>query len=103
MVRMLVAAMTVGILGGCSAAPTAELEAGADRLRDTAMKAFEAGDRKRPLELNRLALAVTAHLPATSWRTVENYDDAGLYYYGVQDWERSARHQAIAVLLACGT
>jgi hypothetical protein len=95
--------MAAAILGGCAAVPVGELEGEADRLRDAAMKAFEHGDRKTALELNRRALAVTAHLPATSWRTVENYDDAGLYHYGVADWEQSARHQAIAVLLACGT
>jgi len=95
---------TVAILGsGCTAVPVAELECEADRLRDAAMKAFEAGDRKTPFELNPRAMALTAQLPATSWRTVENYDDAGLYHYSVGDWEQSARNQAIAVLLACGT
>ncbi len=95
--------LIVLLLGGCAVIPDAQLEFEADRLRDAAMTAFEAGDRRTPFELNRSALAVTAQLPSRSWRTVENYDDAGLYYYAVGDWEQSARHQAIAVLLACGT
>lgn len=101
--RLFIAVMTSALLAGCALAPIAETEAEADRLREAAMKAFESGDRKTPLDLNRRALAVTAGLPASSWRTVENYDDAGLYYYGVEDWEQSARHQAISVLLACDT
>jgi hypothetical protein len=99
---VLAAAIAI-LVSGCTAVPVAQLESEADRLRDAAMEAFEAGDRKTPLELSPRALAITAQLPATSWRTVENYDDAGLYHYGVGDWEQSARHQAIAVLLACGT
>jgi hypothetical protein len=87
---------------GCAIAPTAEAEAEADKLRDLAMQRFEAGDRRSALEFNAKALALTAHLPASSWRTVENYDDAGLYHYGSESWMQSARHQAIAVLLACG-
>ncbi len=88
---------------GCAVAPIADLEAEADKLRDAAMKDFEAGDRGSALTHNRKALDVTRHLLPTSWRTVENYDDAGLYYYAGENWEQSARHQAIAVLLACGT
>jgi hypothetical protein len=88
---------------GCAAVPIEKLEAEADRLRDAAMSDFEAGDRRSALALNRKGFDVTHGLSATSWRTVENYDDAGLYYYTNEDWEQSARHQAIAVLLACRT
>lgn len=86
----------------CAIASTAELEARADRLRDAAMQKFEHDDRGSALRLNRRALRVTRHLPATSWRTVENYDDAGLYYCDAGKWKISAQHQAIAVLLSCG-
>jgi hypothetical protein len=88
---------------GCSAVPLAELEAEADRLRDAAMRSFEAGDRAAALSFNARAMAVTRNLPADGWRTVENYDDAGLYYFAGEDWARSAHHQAIAVLLACAS
>jgi hypothetical protein len=72
-------------------------------MRDAAMRAYESGDCRSALALNEKALEVTRGISATSWRTVENYDDAGLYYYASGDWEQSARHQAIAVLLACRT
>ena len=87
---------------GCSTVPVAQIEAEADRLRDAAMQSFEAGDRGAALAFNARAIGVARNLPAGSWRTVENYDDAGLYYYAGEDWARSARYQAIAVLLACG-
>ncbi|MBI3729485.1 MAG: hypothetical protein HY254_14275 [Burkholderiales bacterium] len=86
----------------CHAAPT-QLEIKADKLRNAAMSAFEKDrDQKKALQLNAAALKLTHHLPETSWRTIENYDDAGLYYYESSKWKASARHQAIAVLLACG-
>jgi hypothetical protein len=79
------------------------LEAKADKLRNAAMSAFEKNqDQKKALQLNAAALKVTRHLPETSWRTIENYDDAGLYFYESGKWKASAQHQAIAVLLACG-
>jgi hypothetical protein len=81
----------------------ANLEAEADRLRDEAMSRFEHDDRKTAMALNKKALRVTRHLPETSWRTVENYDDAGLYFFDAGKWKSSAQNQAIAVLLACGT
>lgn len=74
-----------------------------DKLREAAMSAFEKNhDQKKALQLNAAALKLSRHLPETSWRTIENYDDAGLYYYESSKWKASARHQAIAVLLACG-
>jgi hypothetical protein len=96
--------LLAGLLAcGCAAVPIEKLEAEADRLRDAAMRDYEAGDCRSALALNEKALEVTRRLSATSWRTVENYDDAGLYYYATGDWEQSARHQSIAVLLACRT
>ncbi|MFZ6722658.1 hypothetical protein [Undibacterium sp. Ji49W] len=81
----------------------AQLEMQADKLRNAAMAAFEKGhDQQAALKLNKRALRVSRHLPASSWRTIENYDDAGLYYYENNQWKASAQHQAIAVLLACG-
>ncbi len=77
-------------------------EARADRLREAAMSRFEHDDRKAAIKLNKKALRVTRRLPATNWRTVENYDDAGLYYFDAGKWKSSAQHQAVAVLLACG-
>ncbi|MFZ6779933.1 hypothetical protein ACO0LD_24120 [Undibacterium sp. Ji83W] len=86
----------------CHAATT-QLEIKADKLRNAAMSAFEKDhNQKKALQLNAAALRLTHHLPETSWRTIENYDDAGLYYYESSKWKASARHQAIAVLLACG-
>ncbi len=79
------------------------LEAKSDALREAAMSAFEKNhDQKKALQLNAAALKLSRYLPASSWRTVENYDDAGLYYYESNKWKASAQHQAIAVLLACG-
>lgn len=88
---------------GCVTVPVEVVEARTDRLRDAAMKAFESGDRAAALALNARAFESARGLPADSWRTVENYDDAGLYHYAGRDWRRSAWYQAIAVLLACGT
>lgn len=87
---------------GCSALPSTELEAEADRLRDSAMKTFEARDVPTAMALNARAIELARHLPATSWRVVENHDDAGLYFFASGDYAASARHQAVAVLLACG-
>ena len=78
------------------------LETQADWLRDTAMARFEHGDRASALKINRRALRLTRRLPETSRRTVENYDDAGLYYFDAAKWKTSAQHQAVAVLLSCG-
>lgn len=78
------------------------LEERVDSLRDAAMSGFEQHhDRRNALRLNRQAIRLARHLPETSWRTIENYDDAGLYYYDSRKWKLSAQHQAIAVLLAC--
>ena len=85
---------------GAIASP-ADLETRADRLRDSAMARFEANDRRAALLLNKRALRITRHLPETSWRTVENYDDAALYHYDAREWKAAAQHQAIAVLLSC--
>ncbi|MFZ6657486.1 hypothetical protein [Undibacterium sp. TJN19] len=86
----------------CFAAQS-DLEIKADKLRNAAMSEFEKNQNQRAaLQLNAQALRITRHLPETSWRTVENYDDAGLYYYESGKWKASAQHQAIAVLLACG-
>jgi hypothetical protein len=79
----------------------AALETRADRLRTEAWEKFEHADYAGALKLNRRALKVTRHLPETDWRTIQNYDNAGLYYYETHQWKKSAQHQAIAVLLAC--
>ncbi len=93
------------LLGNASAATgtpaTSPIEAQADQLRDAAMEKSEQGDQAAALVLNRHALKVTRHLPETSWRTIENYDDAGLFHYQSRHWKRSAQQQAIAVLLSC--
>jgi hypothetical protein len=81
--------------------PANAAEARADRLREAAMSRFEHDDRKAALKLNKQALRVTRRLPETNWRTVENYDDAGLYYFDAGKWKTAAQHQAVAVLLAC--
>jgi hypothetical protein len=90
------------IFPACAIASVTDLEAQADQLRDAAMARFEHDDRAGALRLNKQALKVTRHLPETSWRTIENYDDAGLYYFSGGKWKTSAQHQAIAVLLSCG-
>ncbi|MCH8620858.1 hypothetical protein [Undibacterium sp. TS12] len=73
-----------------------------DSLRNAAMNRFEQHhDRRNALRLNRQAIRLARQLPETNWRTIENYDDAGLYYYDSRKWKLSAQHQAIAVLLAC--
>jgi hypothetical protein len=82
--------------------PANAAEARADRLREAAMSRFENDDRKAALKLNKQALRVTRRLPETNWRTVENYDDAGLYYFDAGKWKTAAQHQAAAVVLACG-
>jgi hypothetical protein len=82
--------------------PANAAEARADRLREAAMSRFEHDDRKAALKLNKQALRVTRRLPETNWRTVENYDDAGLYYFDAGKWKTAAQHQAAAVVLACG-
>jgi len=79
-----------------------DLETEVDRSRVTAMAAFERGDPGAAVELNRRAIKLSQRLPESSWRTVENYDDAGLYYYSVSQWRSAAHHQAVAVLLSCG-
>lgn len=79
------------------------IEARSDQLREAAMSVFEKSQsQEKALQLNAAALKLSRYLPASSWRTVENYDDAGLYYYESRKWKASAQHQAIAVLLACG-
>ncbi len=90
------------LLAAPSVAAQTDLEAKADKLRDTAMSRFEQGDKRAAIKLSQDARRVTRHLPPTSWRTIENYDDAGLYYYDAGKWKTSAHYQAIAVLLACG-
>ena len=85
----------------CFAAQS-DLEIKADKLRNAAMHEFEQSKNQRSaLKINTQALRITRHLPQTSWRTIENYDDAGLYYFESGKWKASAQHQAIAVLLAC--
>lgn len=86
-----------------SQANQSQLENQVDKFRNAAMAAFEKNhDQRDALRLNKIALKLSHQLPETSWRTIENYDDAGLYYYESSNWKASARHQAIAVLLACG-
>lgn len=81
----------------------ADLEADADGLREEAMVLFEHGDPRSALSVGQRAVRLARYLPETSWRIVEIYDDAGLYYYSAGQWKQSAHHQAIAVLLACAT
>jgi hypothetical protein len=67
------------------------------------MVLFERGDHRSALTVGKRAVKEARHLPEASWRIVETYDDAGLYYYSAGQWKQSAHHQAIAVLLACAT
>ncbi|HUP92666.1 MAG TPA: hypothetical protein VM074_10500 [Solimonas sp.] len=72
----------------------------ADWLRDDAMAHFQHEDYDLALHVNRRAILHARKLPAGSWRTIENYDDAGLYFYTLKRYRQAARYQAIAVLLA---
>jgi hypothetical protein len=74
-----------------------------DTLRKEAMAKSERGDTRGALDTINKTFGIARHWPVSSWRTVENYDDAGLYYFLESSWEAAAYHQAIAVLLACGT
>ena len=78
-----------------------ERELRIDALRAAAAASADRDNVQAALETIQHALRISAHLRATDWRTVENYDEAGLYYYLLNDWQASARHQAVAVLLAC--
>jgi hypothetical protein len=78
-----------------------KLEAEAFRLRDASMNQFMEGKKTAALKLNRDAFRITRRLSPTNVNTIENYDDAGLYYYDAGKWREAAKHQAIAVLLAC--
>lgn len=95
-------ALLVLLASGCAGVGGGELELEADRLRNAAMKTFEGGNVGSAAEMNGRALALSRGLPATSWRVVENHDDAGLYHFAAGKYEASTRHQAVAVLLACG-
>jgi len=97
-----IAAILVCLLPIFAIASPPDLEARTDRLRDAAMERFERGDRRGATRFNERAIRLARQLPPTGWRSIENYDDAGLYYYDARKWKASAQNQAIAVLLACG-
>lgn len=67
------------------------------------MAHYEHDEYSTALMMNRRAIRQGRKLPVTSWRVVENYDDAGLYYFSTRQWRMAARYQSIAVLLSCGT
>lgn len=72
----------------------------ADQQRATAYRQFEQSRYDAALTWVRYSMDTAQRLPATSVQVVEAYDDAGLYFYSQGDYQQSARHQAIAVLLA---
>ncbi len=101
-VKQLVPALVLCLPLACGAS-TDSLKKQIDHLRDTAMQSFEQShDQHQALRLNAKAIRLARHLPASSWRVIENYDDAGRYYFESGLWKASAQHQAIAVLLPCG-
>ena len=93
----------VGCCSGCSAlAQQADFEARLDQQRSEAIAYSHKGQHELAVSAIREAIALSHFLPVTSWRSIESYDDAGLYYYSSQRYKESTYHQVIAVLLACG-
>lgn len=54
------------------------------------------------LALSKIKLAIKESelLPVGSFQAIEAYDDAGLYYYNIEDFRNCAYHQSVAVLLS---
>ncbi|MDD5275292.1 MAG: hypothetical protein PHR16_04340 [Methylovulum sp.] len=89
------------LLAGCvSVDYQAKLAELSDQQRAAAYMQFELSRYDAALAWVRHALHTAQRLPATSVQVVEAYDDAGLFFYSKKDYAQSARHQAIAVLLA---
>jgi len=70
------------------------------QLRAEAYRHFEKKHFGLALSKINQALDQAKYLPGNAVQTIESYDDAGLYYFMIDDFERSVHHQAIAVLLA---
>lgn len=95
--------LLAGWLSSCSLIATkSELEARAKDYRSTAMQHWKSGQHDLALAAIASAIHTAKRLPMTHLQTIESYDDAGLYYYVTQQYKKSAYHQAVAVLLACG-
>jgi tetratricopeptide (TPR) repeat protein len=73
----------------------------ADAIRAQARAQFEQGHSRTALAIIKKALRISSKLTLSSISLVEIYDDAGLYFYMNKQWRAAARHQTIAVLLAC--
>lgn len=88
------------LIGCVSIDYQAKLAELSDQQRAAAYMQFELSRYDAALAWVQHAMQTTERLPATSVQVVEAYDDAGLFFYSKKNYEQSARHQAIAVLLA---
>ena len=96
--------LCVAMSAGCSFVGQnghTDMSTKASELRLLAMRQFMNGEKSLALSTHRQALRVARQLPPTHMDVVENYDDAGLFYFDAGRWRDAARRQAIAVLLAC--
>ena len=72
----------------------------ANAFRMKAMSAFREKRVDLALEKIHAALNLSQSLKSTTPELIENYDDAGLYFFMSGDYENAARYQSIAVLLS---
>ena len=100
--RLLVYVVPILLFGWLFLVQHARLAKLSDQLRTEAQKQFLRSDYNAALADVGLAMRMARWLSATSVQVVEAYDDAGLYFYSSEQYEQSARYQAIAVLLATG-
>ena len=92
------------VLAGClSGVRQSQLAVISDQQRADAWRAFEVSEFAAALAGVKQAMHSAQYLSPTSEQVIEAYDDAGLYYYMLEDYAQSARHQAIAVLLAANS